>query len=97
MYTFGSYITRIRQHNYINGKGTSKNFSDKKWCDSTIATYQHLWGEIKEILWSKVMGIHSIIGNTSKKMELEYEKRKKKTVTTPLTSLRRICKPKSIL
>jgi len=78
-------------------KGIRRFHPDKTCCDTIIATYHHLWGEIKEILWARVMGIHSIIGNTSRKMESDFEERKKEIVSTLPTAVRRIHEPISIL
>ena len=78
-------------------KGIIKFYSDKVFCDATIATYHNLWREIKEILWAKIMGSHSIIGDISRKMEADFEERKKSTAAMTPTVVRQIPKPKSIL
>ena len=57
--------------------GIRKYSFDEGWCKEVASTYDRFWGEIKEIHWAKLMGLHSIVGSTSKKMEIQFKKEKK--------------------
>ena len=58
-------------------KGIHKFSYDNGWCDHVIETYKDQWAEIKEIIWAKLMGLHSIVGSISRKLETEFKEEQK--------------------
>jgi len=58
----------------LMSRGIHKFSGDEVWCKQIKNTYRHRWLEIKELLWAKIMGMHSIIGTTSSDMEMQSRK-----------------------
>ena len=62
------------------GRGVRKFYADENLCKSIMQGYEQRWKIIKETLRSRVMGLHSIIGEVSSRIEKEFES-EAKTVT----------------
>ena len=70
----------------LMSNGIHKYSEDETWCRQIQNNYRQGWLEIKQILWAKIMGMHSIIGNTSSEMEMQFRKDEKERSTNEIST-----------